>query len=72
MRNRKKLMIFSAILVPLLIFSSANSVLGGTVGGESMVDAVILFKPGVDVNLQNVEIAHRYDELNGVAARMPL
>ncbi|MBS3793893.1 MAG: S8 family serine peptidase [Candidatus Thorarchaeota archaeon] len=72
MRRKKQLKIFSAIIVPLLLFSSASLVLNGTFGGGKMVDAVILFEPGVDVNLHGVEIDHRYEKLNGVSARLPL
>lgn len=72
MRRKKQLKIFSAIIVPLLLFSSASLVLNGTFGGGKMVDAVILFEPGVDVNLHGVETEHRYEGLNGISARLPL
>lgn len=72
MRSQKRIMLFSAILVPLLLFSSASVALAGTIGEQKIVDAVILFKPGVDVNLRDADIVHRYGALNGIAARMPL
>ncbi|TFF68225.1 hypothetical protein EU520_00690 [Candidatus Thorarchaeota archaeon] len=72
MRSRRKLMLFSAVLVPLLLFSSASIALNGMIGGQKMVDAIILFRPGLDVSLRDAEIDHQYGALNGISARIPL
>ncbi len=74
MSCRKRLTLVAVVLLPLLILASSSSVMAGPVSTTQgqMIDAVVIFRPGIDVNLRDVEIVHQYSSINGIAARMPL
>ena len=72
--KKRESVILTIMLVSVLLLSSTAmlAMKTGAIQDQRMVDAIVLFKPGVDVNLQGVEITHRYDNLNGISGKMPM
>ncbi len=63
----------SILFISLFAFSVVARVAANDIrGNERYVDAIILFKPDVEVNLHGMDIIRVYDNLNGVAAHIPM
>ncbi|TFG15462.1 hypothetical protein EU537_00145 [Candidatus Thorarchaeota archaeon] len=73
MKSRQKFLLLTFVMVPALLFSSTASATNGavTLGPQKHVNAVIFFSDDIEVNLPDAEIFHQYDNLNGIAARIP-
>ncbi len=63
----------TVLIASVLVFSVVvNSTAVDVRGRERFVDAIIMFDSNVKVDIHGMEIIHRYDALNGVAARIPV
>ncbi|MHA1770893.1 MAG: S8 family serine peptidase, partial [Candidatus Thorarchaeota archaeon] len=74
MRIRERAVLSTIVLVSLLLLSNAAvlTMRNGGIQDQRLVNAIVMFKPGVDVNLQGINIIHEYKNLNGIAGRMPV
>ncbi|MBD3192121.1 MAG: S8 family serine peptidase [Candidatus Heimdallarchaeota archaeon] len=70
MRNKKTLTILGVLCVVTLLVIVPPSI-NATEKDIQFVDAVVLFKPGASVDVQDVEYKHHYNTLNGFAGKMP-
>ncbi len=72
MRRRERAVLFSAVVISVLIFSNALVAINRSPQTDRYVNAVILFKPGVEVNIAGIDVYQEYSVLNGMAARIPM
>ena len=70
MKRRNKIFFITIFLTfTLLIIFSPK---GLAEKDESYIDVVIIFKPDFEVNIDDIEIDHYYNNINGISARIPL
>ncbi|MCF2137373.1 MAG: S8 family serine peptidase [Candidatus Thorarchaeota archaeon] len=74
MRIRERAVLSTIVLVSILLLSNAAvfTMRNGGIQDQRVVNAIVMFRPGVDVNLQGINIIHEYKHLNGIAGRMPI
>ncbi|MBD3407962.1 MAG: S8 family serine peptidase [Candidatus Lokiarchaeota archaeon] len=71
--KKHKVVFFAAVLAAVLVLPNISAMPSATVTpNTSFVDAVIMFNPSANIDLQNFDIIREYDSLNGIAARIPL
>jgi subtilisin family serine protease len=68
MKNKKRKIIIHILITFMMIFMFSPSVFAYQ--EVEYVEAVVIFEPGVNVDIPGVEIRYYYDSLNGFAGRM--
>ena len=68
-KNKKRKIVVYVLIAFMMIFMVFPSVNGYQ--EVEYVEAVVIFEPGVNVDIPEVEIKYYYDSLNGFAGRMP-
>ena len=68
MKNKKKKIVIHILITFMMIFMFPPSVYAYQ--EVEYVEAVVIFEPGVNVDIPGVEIKYYYDSLNGFAGRM--
>jgi len=73
MRSRERAVLFATLLLSVLLVSNvAITAMHSNAPKTRYVNAIIMFKPGVDVDVAGIDIIHEYKNLNGIAARIPV
>ncbi|MGQ4871095.1 MAG: S8 family serine peptidase [Candidatus Thorarchaeota archaeon] len=73
MRSRERAVLFATLLLSVLLVSNvAITAMHSSAPKTRYVNAIIMFKPGVDVDVAGIDIIHEYKNLNGIAARIPV